>query len=163
MYRDIPPDLLRVVEPVVCAHGLELVDASVKQGRAGPRVLIVLDTASGDGRVLVDQCAVVSREVGHGLDAADLVRGSYTLEVTSPGVDRTLGREVDFERVVGREVRVETREPLGGRKRFKGELLAFERGEARVRTETGDFGIPFTEIVRAQAFYPQESKRKARG
>ena len=162
MYRDIPPDLLRVVEPVVRGHGLELVDASVKQGRGGSRVLIVLDTASGDGRVLVDQCAVVSREVGHGLDAADLVRGSYTLEVTSPGVDRTLGREVDFERVVGREVRVETREPLGGR-RFKGELLAFERGDARVRTETGEFSIPFTEIVRAQAFYPQEPKRKAKG
>jgi ribosome maturation factor RimP len=162
MYRDIPPDLLRVLEPVAEAHGLEVVDASVKQGRGRAHVLIVLDTPSGDGRVLVDECAVVSREVGHGLDVADLVRGSYMLEVSSPGVDRALGREVDFERVVGRQVRVETREPLDGRKRFKGELLAFEGGEASVRTEAGDFRIPFTLISRARAFHPAGSKPEAK-
>ena len=162
MYRDIPPDFLRVVEPVAEAHGLEIVDASLKQGRGRARVLIVLDTPSGDGRVLVDECAKVSREVGHGLDVADLVAGSYTLEVSSPGIDRTLGREVDFERVVGRQVKVETRELLDGRRRFKGELLAFEWGEASVRTEAGDFRIPFSLILRAQAFHPAGSKPEAK-
>ncbi len=163
MYRDIPPDLLRVVEPVVTANGLELVDASLKQGRGSAHLRIVLDTPSGDGRVSVDECAAVSREVSHGLDAEDLVAGSYTLEVTSPGVDRTLGREVDFERVVGRELRLETRERLAGRRRFRGELLAFERGEASLRTETGDLSIPFDQIKRATAFYPRDSKGREKG
>lgn len=163
MYRDIPTDLLRVVDPVVRAHGLELVDASVKQGRGSARVLIVLDTAQGDGRVGVDDCARVSRELSHGLDAAALVAGSYTLEVSSPGVDRVLGREVDFERVVGREVRVETRAPVGGRSRFKGELVSFARGDAQLRTDTGDLSIPFAQIARAQAFQPRAEQRKGRG
>ena len=65
MYRDIPPELLRVAEPVVKAHGLELVDASIRQGAGRVQVQLVLDTPAGDGRVLVDQCAAVSREVGH--------------------------------------------------------------------------------------------------
>lgn len=163
MYRDIPPDLLRVVEPVVTANGLELVDASLKQGRGSARLLIVLDTPSGDGRVTVDECAAVSREVGHGLDAEGLVASSYTLEVSSPGVDRTLGREVDFERVVGRELRLETRAPVAGRRRFRGELRAFDRGEASLRTEAGDFSIPFDQVKRATAFYPQDSKARAKG
>ena len=163
MYRDIRPDLLRVVEPVVTANGLELVDASLKQGRGSAHLLIVLDTPSGDGRVSVDQCAAVSREVGHGLDAEDLVASSYTLEVSSPGVDRRLGREVDFERVVGRELRLETREPLAGRRRFRGELLAFERGAASLRTEAGDFSIPFDQVKQATALYPQDSKARAKG
>ncbi len=162
MYRDIPPELLRVAEPVVKAHGLELVDASIRHGAGRVQVQLVLDTPAGDGRVLVDQCAAVSREVGHGLDAADLVGGSYTLEVSSPGVDRMLGREADFERVLGRRVKVETREPMQGRRHFKGELVAFERGEARLRTETGDFRIPFAKISRAQAFLPHESKGRAK-
>ena len=60
------------------------------------------------------------------LGAGDLVPGSYTLGVTSPGVDRTLGREKDFARSVGRRVEVVTRVPLSGRRRFRGRLLAFD-------------------------------------
>ncbi len=163
MYRDIPPDLLRVVEPIVTVNGLELVDASLKQGRGSAHLLIVLDTPSGDGRVSLDECAAVSREVGHGLDAEDVVAGSYTLEVSSPGVDRTLGREVDFERVVGRELRLETREPVAGRRRFRGELLAFDCREASLRTESGDLSIPFDKIKQATAFYPQDPNARAKG
>src|SRR5512147_1738872 len=104
MYKDIPETLRSVVEPVVKAHGLELVDAHVGRGPTRSLVRVIVDTPSGDGRVRVDECAAVSREVGHGLDVAEVVRGAYTLEVTSPGVDRTLAREIDFERAVGRVV-----------------------------------------------------------
>jgi ribosome maturation factor RimP len=162
MYRDIPPVLLSVVEPVVRDHGLEVVDARVQQGKGRSHVQIVLDTPEGDGRVKVDVCAEVSREVSHGLDAADFLPGAYLLEVSSPGVDRTLGRVIDFERVVGREVSVETREPLAGQHRFRGTLEAFEDGEARVHTEAGDFRIPFDRIRRAQAFYPFDSLAKGK-
>ena len=63
---------------------------------------------------------------------------------------------------VPRRVKVETRQPMQGRRHFKGELVAFERGEARLRTETGDFRIPFAKISRAQAFLPHESKGRAK-
>ncbi len=154
MYRDSPPELLRLVEPIARDHGLEVVDAALRRAGARSRLSLILDTPAGDGRVGIDECAAVSREVGHALDACGLIDGPYTLEVTSPGVDRALCREVDFERAVGRVVALETREPLDGRRRFKGELRGFEQAQARVHTEAGDFAIPFERIARATALFP---------
>ena len=151
MYRDIPESLRAIVEPVVEDHGLELVDAGVHGGPGRTRVCVVVDTHAGDGRVPVDQCARVSREVGHGLDAHDVVSGAYLLEVTSPGVDRVLAREKDFQGAVGGPVAVETREPLAGRRRFRGRLDAFDGREAQIRTESEVFAIPFECIARARA------------
>lgn len=159
MYRDIPPQLLRLIEPIVRAHGLELVDAST-QGRG--RLCVVLDTPAGDGSVKLDECAAVSRELGPALDTSDLVPGPYTLEVSSPGVDRTLAREIDFERVVGRHVSLETRAPVEGRRRFKGELRAFDASGALLATDAGEFRIPFERIARARALYPGEPASQER-
>ena len=154
MYRDIPPKLLAVVEPIVRDHGLEVVDARVLRGGGRAHVRLVVDTPAGDGRVLVDTCAQVSREVGHGLDAADLIDGAYLLEVTSPGIDRVLAREIDFARAVGRRVEIETREPLDGRRRFKGRLERFEADVAHLDLEGRAVAIPFREVARARAFHP---------
>jgi ribosome maturation factor RimP len=152
MYRDIPVELLRLIEPVVQSHGLELVDATVGRGPGRARVRVVLDTRAGDGAVLVDQCAAVSRELGHCLDARDLIPGPYLLEVTSPGVDRVLAREKDFERAIGRRVAIETRQPLERRRHFKGRLLAFDGARAHVETTAGPYAIPFELIGKATAF-----------
>lgn len=154
MYRDIPPELLRVVEPIVRDHGLEVVDAGILRGSGRAHVRLVVDTPAGDGRVLVDTCAKVSREVGHGLDAGDVIHGSYMLEVTSPGIDRVLARELDFARSVGRRVEIETREALDGRRRFKGQLVRFEQGVAHVELDPGTAAIPFEKVARARAFHP---------
>jgi ribosome maturation factor RimP len=153
MYRDIPRELLELIEPIVLDHQLELVDAVVAKGGRG-RLHVILDTHEGDGRVTVGECAAVSREIGHALDANDLIRGSYVLEVSSPGVDRVLAREKDFERAVGQRVSLHTREPLEGRRHFRGELVAFDSTDVCVETESGPFRIPFEAVARAQAFYP---------
>ena len=157
MYKDISKKLLAVIEPVAKAHGLEIVDARLARGQGRSQLRIIVDTPEGDGKVDVDACARVSREVGHGLDAADLVAGAYLLEVSSPGIDRVLGRVVDFERCVGRRVSLETREALDGRRRFKGELVAFSGDCAHVRHEAGDVQIPFDLIAKAKAFHPSAS------
>ncbi len=163
MYQDIPKNLLGVIEPVVLDHELELVDAQARQGRGRAHLRVVVDTPEGDGRVTVEACAVVSREIGHGLDAEDFFRGaSYLLEVCSPGVDRTLAREKDFARVVGRRVALETRQPLDGRRRFRGELVSFDGDAAHVHTGAGDFRIPFACIARGQAFYPSPAEKAKR-
>ncbi|HXZ85725.1 MAG TPA: ribosome maturation factor RimP [Myxococcota bacterium] len=160
MYKDIPENLRRVVEPVVRAHGLELVDAALGRGPTRSLLRVVVDTPHGDGRVLVDECAAVSRELGHGLDVSDLIEGAYTLEVSSPGVDRVLAREIDFERALGRQVALETREPIAGRRRFKGELVAFDGTAATVRCEGGDVRIEFAALERARAFHPIDAPQK---
>ncbi len=164
MYRDIPQNLLGVIEPVVQSYGLELVDAQAGQGPGRARLQVVVDTPEGDGRVTLDSCAAISREIGHGLDAAgDVFSGaSYLLEVCSPGVDRTLAREMDFARVVGRRVALETKELLEGRRRFRGQLVSFDGDAAHVHTTAGSYRIPFACIARAKAFHPspaQEAKR----
>ncbi len=158
MYRDISPELLSVIEPVASSHGLEIVDASVKRGQGCAHIQVVLDTPQGDGCVTVGDCAEVSREIGTGLDADDLFDNAYTLEVCSPGVDRALGREIDFERVVGREVALETRERIDGRRRFRGRLVAFEHGEAHLEIESQPMSVPFARIASAQAFHPFDSQ-----
>ena len=161
MYRDIPESLRRVIEPVVRSHGLELVDAAVGRGPTRSLVRVIVDTPSGDGRVKVDECAAVSRELGPGLDVAELIDGAYTLEVSSPGVDRTLAREIDFARAVGRKVALETRDPIDGRRRFKGELVAFDGERATVGTDgNSTVQIPFGAIARAVAFHPFDTPQK---
>ena len=162
MYRDIAPELLEVIEPVVRAHELELVDVerSGVPGR-GLRLRVVLDTPEGDGKVTVGDCSKVSRELGHGLDASGAMRSAYVLEVCSPGVDRILGRWSDFERAVGSEISVQTRAPLDGRRRFRGELLSCAEQVIDIRLPEGpEVRIPFAEVAKAKAYYGGDFKAK---
>ena len=109
MYGDIPAAMREMVEPIVTAHGLELVDVEQHQGRTPWQVRVVVDTPAGDGRVEIERCAEISREIGVNFDANDTIPVAYNLEVSSPGFDRALAREKDFERALGCEVQIETR------------------------------------------------------
>jgi len=153
MYRDIPEPLRALVEPVVADHGFELVLADVQRGPSGSVVRVVIDTQAGDGRVPIDECALVSRELETCLDADGLVALPYTLEVSSPGLDRVLGREKDFAAACGREVKIETRRPIEGRRRFRGELVAFDAGRVHVRVDGKPFEIDFADVAKANQVY----------
>jgi ribosome maturation factor RimP len=153
MYRDIPEDLRQLIEPVVEDAGLELVDVLVTRGRSPWLLRVTIDTPQGDGRVSVERCAEVSREIGTQLDVADAIPASYRLEVSSPGLDRVLAREKDFVAACGSEVQLETRRPLDGRRRFRGRLLGFEAGVARLALDAGEVGVPFDEVAKARIVY----------
>jgi ribosome maturation factor RimP len=153
VYRDIPEEMKRLVEPIVEDHGLELVDVEQRRGRAPWAVRVIVDTAAGDGRVGVEQCADLSREIAAGLDAVDAISARYTLEVSSPGLDRLLARPKDFAAAVGREVRIETRAPIDGRRRFRGRLVAFEGDALRLELPEGAVAIPFEAVARARRVY----------
>ncbi len=153
MYRDIPASLRALVEPVVADHGYELVDAEVGRGPAGSIVRVVLDTVAGDGRVPIETCALVSRELETGLDAHGLVPLPYTLEVSSPGLDRVLAREKDFAAARGCEIKLETRHPIDGRRRFRGELVSFDGERALLRVDGKSFEIAFADIAKANQVY----------
>ena len=149
MYGDIPAAMRDLIEPIVSTHGLELVDIERHQGRAPWRLRVIVDTPAGDGRVAIERCAEVSREIAVNLDANDTIPVAYLLEVTSPGFDRVLAREKDFERALGSEVKIETRAPIDGRRNFKGTLTAFSAGAARVAIDGRDYAIPFSAVARA--------------
>lgn len=153
MYRDIPEELRVLIEPVVQGFGLELVDATLSRGRPPQLLRVTIDTPRGDGRVSIERCAEVSREIGSQLDAADAVSGAYRLEVSSPGLDRVLAREKDFAAACGAEVRIETRRPLDGRRHFRGRLLGFQAGTALLSVDGQDVRIPFDDVAKANTIY----------
>ncbi len=153
MYRDIPDDLRRLIEPLAQDHGLELVDVAFHRGRAPHRLVVVVDTPTGDGRVPIDDCAALSRELSIHLDANEQFDVRYTLEVTSPGLDRVLGREKDFEKVCGQTIKLVTREPRFGSRKFRGKLVAFDKGDATILVDGTERVIPFSDVVRAHSVY----------
>ncbi len=144
IYRDIPEELRALIEPVVDEHGCELVDVEVARNRGTGLLRIIVDNSNGDGRVAIERCVSISREVETLLDASDAMPGAYRLEVSSPGLDRVLGREKDFERAVDHEIKLRTRRPIDGRKRYRGRLVSFESGVLRMRLE----GITESDAVR---------------
>ena len=153
VYRDIPEDLRVLVEPIVADVGLELLDATLARGGRPWLLRVTIDTPEGDGRVSVERCARVSREIGTHLDATDLIESNYRLEVSSPGLDRMLTREKDFVAARGSEVRIETRRPLDNRRRLAGLLSDFEDDVATVVVDGRAIEIPFAEIAKGNAVY----------
>jgi ribosome maturation factor RimP len=153
MYHDIPERLRALIEPVIHDHGFELVDAGLSSGRGPSVIRVVIDTHEGDGRVSIERCAEVSRELGTCIDADASMPTAYRLEVSSPGLDRVLGRERDFEAALGSEVRLETRHPIDGRRHFRGPLLGVGAGMVRMRVDGSEVVLPFAEVARANRVY----------
>jgi len=125
----------------------------VTRGQGRGLLRIVVDTSALDGRVPIERCVAISREVETLLDAGDVMPGAYQLEVSSPGLDRVLSREKDFVAACGREVKLRTRRPVEGRKRYRGRLLAFEQGQLRMDVDGDEALIPFDEVEKANTVY----------
>jgi len=129
--------LAGLVEPTVVDLGFRLVRITIT-GREGQTVQIMAERP--DGTMTIDDCETISRNLSPLLDANDIVAGAYRLEVSSPGIDRPLVRPSDFEDWSGYEARVEMREPVAGRKRFRGIIEGYEEGELRIECDLGELG-----------------------
>ena len=115
-----------IAERVAASSGLEVVEVELRGGGKARMLRIVIDKPSG---VTHEDCANLSREVGTILDVEDAVPGgSYTLEVSSPGLDRKLTRPADYERFAGSRVKVTTLKPVNGNRHFEGRLESFQHG-----------------------------------
>jgi ribosome maturation factor RimP len=109
-----------------------------------------------DRGVTVEDCAQISRTIERLLDARDPIEGAYTLEVSSPGIERPLRREEDFQAFAGREVKVQTQSPIDGRSKFSGILLGITDGSVIVRGEGDEeFRIPRDAVKKARLVYRQ--------
>lgn len=142
--------LLELLDPVAEATGYEIVRLRLMGGDHARRLQVMADTAAGD--MNVEDCARLSRALSEVLDAADPVSGEYTLEVSTPGVDRPLTRLKDFETFEGYEARLELDRMAEGRKRFRGELAGVEGDQVAVNLE-GEAEtalIPFAWITEAK-------------
>jgi len=141
-----------LAEPLVIASGLELVDVQYRP-EAGRTVLRLLIDRP-EGGVTLDQLTRVSRELGDVLDGHDSVPGRYHLECSSPGLNRPLIREAHFRRALGQQVRVRTREPIAGRRQFRGTLAEVTADAVAVEDpDAGTVRVPFVALEKAHIEY----------
>ncbi len=129
--------------------GYELVRVAIT-GRERPTVQVMADRADG-AQIRVEDCEAISRALGAVLDVEDPLPGAWTLEVSSPGIDRPLTRTKDWNRYAGHLVRAETLDPIDGRKRFSGVVLGADAETARLRLDDGtEIALPLRGLRRAK-------------
>lgn len=142
-----------IIDPTVKGMGFELVRVRVQGGK---KATVQIMAEKADGTMEVDDCANLSHAVSAILDVEDPIVEEYTLEVSSPGIDRPLTRPQDFERWDGWTAKLETTEMIGGRKRFKGELRGVQDGEILIEIEEGVIGLNFEMLSDAKLVLTDE-------
>ncbi|HEY6806860.1 MAG TPA: ribosome maturation factor RimP [Pyrinomonadaceae bacterium] len=136
-----------IAERVAIDHGLELVHSEVAGPENKPIVRVFIDKPQG---VTHDDCSEVSLHLGTILDVEDFIHASYTLEVSSPGLERGLYKRADYERFAGSDAKLKTRLPINGQRNFRGRVLGVEGDEVLFDDRTnGKVKIPLEIIKQA--------------
>ena len=140
-------ELFRLLEPAVSSLGYEMVELEFAPAGSGGVLRLYIDAVPG---VTLEDCERVSRQVGAVLEAEDPIPGHYTLEVSSPGLDRILRTRAHFERFVGSRVKIQLGAPLDGRRRFTGTLLEVRDDGVVLDVDGQPTPLGFTQIQRAR-------------
>ncbi len=151
-----------LAERVAIDHGLELVHAEVAGPENKPIVRVFIDKPHG---VTHDDCSDVSLHLGTILDVEDFIHASYTLEVSSPGLERGLYKRADYERFAGSDAKLKTRQPIEGQRNFRGRILGVDENALLFEDRTnGRVRIPFDIITKAnlEVDLSQELRRGGR-
>jgi ribosome maturation factor RimP len=148
MKEAVASKIEEIAQRVAGSEGMEVVEVEVKGGGNNRFVRISIDKPDG---VTHQDCELVSQQVGTILDVEDVVPGGhYTLEVSSPGVERKLSKPADFERFQGKKAKITLREPVEGRRNWDGTLSGFENGEIALETQPGKImRIPLEQVHKA--------------
>jgi ribosome maturation factor RimP len=151
---DVAEQVRNVATRVAHTYGLDIFDVQFRREAAGMVLRVLIDrpgpAATAEESVSVDDCAHVSRDLSAMLDVEDIVPTAYTLEVSSPGLDRPLRRADDYRRFAGRRAKIVMREPVDGQTFFKGRLAG---ADGQTMLIDGDDGrrhqVPIAIITRA--------------
>ena len=158
--------LAGIITPVIEDLGFELVRVRLMSGKT---TTLQIMAERPTGGIEVDQCAEISTAIGATLDVEDPIIDEYTLEVSSPGIDRPLTRLKDFATFEGYEAKIETTELIDGRRRFKGQLAGVEGNDVLINIEEGTVGLNFDWLSDAKLVLTDElitemlRQRKAEG
>ena len=147
MGTDGPEALGVIIERVIAREGLELVHWE-RVGPSGNSILrIYIDKPGGINH---DDCERVSKQAGLLIDVEDLIPGRYTLEVSSPGIERGLYKPADYERFAGKRIKLRTIEPIQGQRSFRGTLMGLNAGRVVMETDNaGTVEIPYEKVAKA--------------
>jgi ribosome maturation factor RimP len=144
--------LMRLLEPPIEALGFDVVDIEFAQAGRGGVLRIFIDRCAKDSGlgITVEDCAAASRAVSEVLETQDPIKGHYTLEVSSPGLDRILRTRAHFERFVGARIFAELKLPIDGRRRYVGELKSIAGGTIVVEVDGKAHSLPLDRIQKAR-------------
>ena len=140
--------LAEIITPVIEDLGFELVRVRLMASTKSKTLQVMADKP--DGGIEVDDCAAISTAISAVLDVEDPLEDAYTLEVSSPGIDRPLTRLKDFDTWTGYVAKIETTELIDGRKRFKGDLAGTEGDEVLIEIPEGTIGLKFDWLAEAK-------------
>jgi ribosome maturation factor RimP len=140
-------ELAAMLEPTVERLGFELADLEVRLASQDGLIRLFIDKPDGIG---VEDCEAVSRAVSALLDVEDPIPGNYSLEVSSPGLDRKLTKAEHFQRFIGNTIKVKLRLPLDGRRRFRGELVAQDDDSIVVEVDGQSYSLQLKMIDTAR-------------
>jgi ribosome maturation factor RimP len=141
-------ELNALLTPLIADLGLDLVGIEFSPGRGGSLLRVYVDAP--DRPVTIDDCERASREISALLDVNDPVAGRYTLEVSSPGLDRPLFTPVQFERFVGEEVKINVNLPIDGRRRFHGTIRSVEGDRITIEQDGEPVTIVHANVAKAR-------------
>ena len=145
--------LLGLINPLIADMGFELVRLRLMSNK---EITLQIMVARPDGFINVDECADLSTAISALLDVEDPIIDAYSLEVSSPGIDRPLTRIKDFEEFEGYDARLETVELIDGRKRFKGILAGTNGSEIMINVDEGTIGLEFEWLAEAKLILTDE-------
>lgn len=147
MRENLQP-LERLLAPVVEAMGYEWVGMELHPRSTNALLRVYIDSAAG---ITVDDCQSVSHQVSGVLDVENPFSASYTLEISSPGLDRPLFELAHFQRFIGSEVRIHLRQLLNGRRKLIGNIARIEAGDVVIVDSTGqEWQVPLEQIEKAR-------------
>lgn len=140
-----------IIEPVLTDMGARLVQLEFKSNT----LTIMIEGADGS-RMGVDQFADISRELSPVLEVEDPISGKYTLEISSPGIDRPLKTAEDFEKYAGFDTKIEVSPPIDGQKRFRGTVLGVKDGVITLKTDNEEIELELARIAKAKLVLTDE-------
>jgi ribosome maturation factor RimP len=157
---DLATKINDLIEPTLEDMGYELVRTRIA-GDNKIDLQVMIERLDGKALDVAD-CAAASRAIAALMDVEDPIAGAFTLEVSSPGIDRPLIKLKDFERFAGLEARIEATRPIDGRRRFKGRLAGIEGELIAITTDHGEYKIRHGDVMRAKLLLTDELLNKAK-
>lgn len=149
-----------LAESILSNEGMELVDVEYRREGKGWVLRLFIDK---DGGVTLDDCSRVSQEVGRSLDVEDLILSPYTLEISSPGLNRPLKKESDFVKYRNHPIRVKTVTPAGTRQQFKGKLVAVSEDRIEMEVDREVIRVPLADIAKAHLMFDWGTRSFTKG
>lgn len=147
MKEDMTARLVALLEPIATDHGLELVAVEIVGQAGSPIVRVYLDR---EGGINIDDIAKANSWISDALDAEDIAKSAYTLECSSPGIERLLRKTTDWERFTGKMVVVKTSRPIESRSTITGTIAGLDGDEALVAVDETTYRIPLDAVRTAR-------------